>query len=152
MPPFYHRYNIEMIALCEQRNLSASPASGWWWICLLTTLLFIFQVNYSRIHLLTETHHTCGDQEGSPAAVHHHDHTDAEHGDDEHQPHSQSEHLLQLVAKQQSSYDVGDLAVSGTHPMLIDPERHPVHSPSWQDHQPAHPPPDPAQPRAPPTA
>ncbi|HMP84515.1 MAG TPA: hypothetical protein PKA41_17615, partial [Verrucomicrobiota bacterium] len=64
----------------------------------MVTMVVAFQMNYIRIHLLTEFHHRGG--YSVPIAGHCHDQS-GEHGHDHapHQPHSTDDHSLQLAGK-----------------------------------------------------
>ena len=144
-----------MVTLRQQRALPASPATGRWWIGLLTAALFAFHVNYVRIHLLTEVHHSDSSTASAHAADHHDDHQDGEdheHDHGEHQPHSASEHQLQLAGKQQSSFALVAFLLPETSIFLTLPEPLVVYSTFEHGSRPGESPPDPRQPRAPPTA
>jgi hypothetical protein len=117
---------------------------------LLTAALFAFHVNYVRIHLLTEAHHS----DSSIASAHaadHHDGEDHEHDHGQHKPHSASEHQLQLAGKQQSSFALVAFLLPETSLFLTPPEPLVVCSTFEHGSRPGESPPDPRQPRAPPT-
>ncbi len=140
-----------MIALSPARRPPVSPTSGWWWACLLTTVLFGFHVNHLRLHLLTE-HHADGSATGDYAVVQHedphgHDH---DHDHDHDQPHSESEHLLVLLGKSQNSSSSMVFLLPDNPLYLTLPEPQLVRVPGKFGRRPVEPPPDPAQPRAPP--
>jgi hypothetical protein len=144
-----------MVTLRQQSALPASPASGWWWIGLLTAALFTFHVTYVRIHLLTEVHRNDTSTASAQAADHHDDHRDGEdheHGHGRHKPHSASEHQLQLAGKQQSPSAVIACLLPETSLFLTLPEPFVGYSTFEHGSRPGESPPDPRQPRAPPTA
>jgi hypothetical protein len=141
-----------MVTSRQQRGLPAGPASGRWWIGLLTAVLFAFQVNYVRIHLLTEIHHSGASTASTQTAEHHHDHDDGDdHDHDQHQPHSASEHQLQLAGKQQCPLVAFAFLLPETSFFLTLPEPLMVYSTFEHGSRPGESPPDPRQPRAPPT-
>lgn len=70
----------------------------------MTTLCFVFHLNHTRIHLLTEPHHT---DLPAQAAKHTHPHEASSPGhehdhSDHHQPHSVADHELGALRKQQT--------------------------------------------------
>jgi hypothetical protein len=143
-----------MVTFGQRHALPSSPASGWWWICLLTAVLFAFHVNYVRIHLLTEVHHNDSATASAHAAVHHDDTQDGEdheHDHGQHQPHSASEHQLQLAGKQQCPLVAFAFLLPETSLFLTLPEPLVVCSTFEHGSRPGESPPDPRQPRAPPT-
>jgi hypothetical protein len=144
-----------MVTLRQRRALPASPASGWRWIGLLTAALFAFHVNYVRIHLLTEVHHSDSSIASAQAADRHDDHPeggDHPHDHGEHKPHSASEHQLQMAGKQQSSFVLVAFLLPETSLFLSLPEPLVVYATFEHGGRPGESPPDPRQPRAPPTA
>lgn len=143
-----------MVTPRQQSALPASPASGRWWVCLLTAALFAFHVNYLRIHLLTELHHSESSNASAHAAVHPDDHPDGEdheHDNGQHQPHSASEHQLQLAGKKQCPLLAFAFLPPETSLFLTLPEPLLVYSTFEHGSRPGESPPDPRQPRAPPT-
>src|SRR5437667_8634095 len=120
----------------------------------LMALLFTFYVNYIPFHLLTERHLAdtlCSEQ---LAAVHLDDHDDADLDghDGHHKPHPSSEHSIQILPKSESVVlciaflpvvTVVVLDVPGSRVTAAFADR------IWP---PGEPPPEPSQPRAPPTA
>jgi hypothetical protein len=142
-----------MIMSRQPSALPARPASGWWWIGLLTATLFAFQVNYVRIHLLTEVHHR---GESATSAPHPGDHQhDAQAGNDHHQqhhqPHSADDHELQLTGKRLFPANTIALLLPETSFHLTSPKLLMMSSPREPAGFPGESPPDPRQPRAPPT-
>lgn len=137
----------------QPRALPASPASGRWWIGLLTATLFAFHVNYVRIHLLTEVHHSDSSIARAHVADPRNDHrhgADHEHHHDQHKPHAASEHQLQLAGKQQYPVMAFAFLLPETSCWLKLPESLVVWSIVDHGTRPGESPPDPRRPRAPP--
>jgi hypothetical protein len=142
-----------MVTQTQRRALSLRPTSGWWWIALLTTVLFAFQINYIRIHLLTEVHHRGDGAAGHHHAGDHHHSAEAEndhHHDHHHQPHSADDHELQLTGKRPLPTDTIALLLPETSFYLSPPNLLLIDSQLERDGIPGESPPDPRQPRAPP--
>jgi len=134
--------------------MPASPSSGRWWIGLLTAALFAFHVNYVRIHLLTEVHHSAGATASPQALGDHHEHPagdDHDHDHNQHQPHSAAEHHLQLAGKQQSPWVALALLLPEASVFLPLPQVQVGCAIIERGSLPGESPPDPRQPRAPPT-
>lgn len=142
-----------MVTSRQPRALPASPASGRWWIGLLTAALFAFHVNYVRIHLLTEVHHRDSSIARAHVADHHTGHQDGEdheHHHDQHKPHAASEHQLQLAGNQQYPVMAFAFLLPETSRCLEMPESLVVWSIVDHGCRPGESPPDPRRPRAPP--
>jgi hypothetical protein len=143
-----------MVQLSQQRTPPTSPASGRWWIGLLTAALFAFHVNYVRIHLLTEAHYNGASTTVEHSAHYHDDHegdSDHHHDHDQHQPHSASDHQLQPANKQQSCFATVVFLLPATSLLSTPSELFVVYLTFERGSRPGESPPDPAQPRAPPT-
>lgn len=138
-----------------QHALSAQPASAGWWVRVLVVVLFVFQINYVRFHLLTETHlddiHVAVTENNANNDVDddgdHHDH-DSDH----HKPHSISDHLIQMVVKHQAALLAVAFLPSETSICLTRPDSQAVRIFYESGKIPGESPPDPLQPRAPPLA
>jgi hypothetical protein len=120
---------------------------------LLTATLFAFQVNYVRIHLLTEVHHS-GDFVANPhhPGDHHHgDQAENDHHHHQHQPHSADDHELQLTGKRFFPTNIIALLLPETSFYLAGPKLLLMSSPREPAGFPGESPPDPRQPRGPPT-
>jgi len=120
----------------------------------LMALLFTFYVNYIPFHLLTERHLPDTLSSEQLAAVNHDDHGEADHDghDGHHKPHPSSEHSIQILPKSESVVlciaflpvvTVVVLDVPGSRVTAAFADR------IWP---PGESPPEPSQPRAPPTA
>ena len=135
----------------QSRAWSAKPASPGWWLRVLVALLFIFQTGYVRYHLLTEAHHDDAPAAADEIAFHHGEHDDGDHDNgDHHQPHSASDHLVQMVSKHQTSLLVIDFLASETSFCLAPPDAQVFRVLYESGKAPGASPPDPRQPRAPP--
>ena len=135
----------------QSRAWSAKPASPGWWLRLLVVLLFIFQTGYVRYHLLTEAHDDDAHAAADEMDLHHDEHDDGDHDDSDHQkPHSASDHLLQMVSKQQTSLLPVDFLASETSFCLTPPAAQVFRVLDKSGKAPGESPTDPQQPRAPP--
>jgi hypothetical protein len=144
-----------MVTLTQRRPSSPRLKSGWWWMALLTTFLFAFQVNYIRIHLLTELHHSGEFTAALPHLDDHHHGDQAEndhHHHHHHQPHSADDHELQLTSKRPLPISTFTLLLPETTLKLTPPARQRIVLLCKLCDIPGESPPDPRQPRAPPQA
>ena len=153
----HHILSAERLILISAQNSSrswlAKPASAGWWMRVLTVVLFVFHINYVRFHLLTEPHFDDFPVAVAESAAHDDGHDDGDHHEsDHHKPHSVSDHLIQMVAKNQPLFLAVTFLRSETHVCSAQPDSQVVrlHSERWKI--PGESPPDPAQPRAPPLA
>jgi hypothetical protein len=143
-----------MVPLTQRRTCAPRPTSAWWWIALLTTVLFAFQVNYIRIHLLTEVHHSGEFATGThhPGDHHHGDQAGSDHHHHhQHQPHSADDHEFQLSGKRPLPTNTIALLLPENSFFLTPPNLLLIDSQRERDGSPGESPPDPRQPRAPPT-
>ena len=113
-------------------------------------VLFVFYVNYLPAHLLAEAHLDEAVHADLHLAdeAHHHDH----HGDDDHLPHPESEHSLNLAAASHTKMaKTPVLALWWTDSLVLPLEQSHVEGVvAEQIKPPGESPPDPLQPRAPP--
>jgi hypothetical protein len=117
----------------------------------LVVLLFVFQTGYVRYHLLSEVHHDDVHAAAVETGFDHDDHDDGDHHDsDHHKPHSASDHLVQLIAKHQTSLLAVDFLSPETSFQLARPEPVVFRVLYESGKAPGESPPDPQQPRAPP--
>jgi hypothetical protein len=119
----------------------------------LIVVLFIFHINYMRFHLLTEAHLDDLHVAIAESADHGDGHDDADHQEsDHHKPHSVSVHLVQMVAKHQSSLLAVDFLPLEKLVCLTRPNSQVDRADCENWRLPGESPPDPLQPRAPPLA
>ena len=130
--------------------------SGRWWLCLWTTLLFVFSVNYIPAHLAGTAHLHEAVAAVLDSVLHLHDHADvpSDERPGGHTPHPASDHDLTFTAQGQSLGVVLLIAFIPAEATL------PLDAPqvAWSNpiieriKPPGESPPGPAQPRAPPIA
>ena len=142
-----------MSAITRHAGL-AKPAAIRAWLGMFTVLLLVLQISFVHVHLLTEHHHLDGIHIGAAAGSahdndHHHEH-DPER--DTHQPHSASDHLLQIAAKHRTSFLAVVALPAESAVVLIRPDADFVCINFTGGIAPSESPPDPLQPRAPPLA
>jgi hypothetical protein len=118
---------------------------------MLVALLLVFQTGYVRYHLLTEAHHDDNHADTDEMAIHHDEPDDCDHHDsDQHKPHSASDHLVQLVAKDQPTPLAVHFLSQNTALHLTRPDTMVFRILYERGKAPGESPPDPQQPRAPP--
>ncbi len=139
---------------CQSHTASAEPASPVWWARVLMLLLFVFQAGYTFFHLGTEHHSNAALQFAAVVEPAHHESHDTDHHDHDssHQPHSASDHVVQMRPQQAVNPLVVDFIISEFSLSLTPPEAFVSRITPEDEHAPAAFPPDPLQPRAPPTA
>jgi len=116
--------------------------------------LFAFQIIYVKVHLFTEAHYAnaavTNSTSSGHAHTHEHHHDGEGHDHDSHQPHSASDHELQLAAKRQISLFAVDVLLPETSILLPLSEPQLICFVRESGSPPGESPPDPLQPRAPP--
>lgn len=141
-----------MSANCHCHAATAKPTSAVWWTRVLMLVLFVFQISYTAIHIGTKHHFDEELQFTTQADSVHQELPDTDHHDGQHQPHSASDHLVQMRPQHTIKLLVVDFVVSETSLSLTPPETL-VSCVLLDDaHVPCDIPPDPLQPRAPPLA
>jgi hypothetical protein len=112
-------------------------------------MLFTFYVNYIPFHLLSERH-----SDDSLSARHFDDHDDADHDghDGHHKPHPSSQHCIQVLPKSESIALFIAFVPAVTTIVLETPQSLFMAAFAQRIWPPGESPPEPSQPRAPPTA
>ena len=145
---------IKMLNRGQQRARSINPASGRWWLCLLTTLCFAFYVNYIPAHLASATHVDDAVAAVLHLVLHLHDHAEipSDEQNERHTPHPASDHSLTFAGQSHTPVAAPPMAFVSTEALVQ------LHAPEVQRRNfiverikpPGESPPGPAQPRAPP--
>jgi hypothetical protein len=142
--------------MLTRRQRRGGPPFGRFWLCLLTTLVFCFYVNYVPVHLATAIHLDDAVAAILGSVLHPHEHAEdpSEEQDDDHASHPFSDHALTFAVQKQTPV-VAPLTVclhSETSLHLHAPEEERSNPIVERIKPPGESPPDPLQPRAPPFA
>lgn len=117
----------------------------------MATLLFASYVHYLQVHLLSDAHHPEINQAGTAPASYLAGLAAEKEGSEHHDPHSKSDHQLQLVRKQSGGCEVLTFIAPAMRLIVASPEASFIQCGTETAGPPAESPPDPASPRGPPT-